>query len=163
MTDFTILYYGLQPTRPLCPWDFRGKNTRVGCHFLLQAVFLTQGLTPGLLHGQVDSFTTEPPGKPLVSISLVTFMQCHCQHQQTLPCSLIKFISQFTVPSLTHDVPSTHASMFLHFLPTLKLSFFVFTIVVDNTQVLIAPNIPWFHSSIAILKSFFKKKSFFSK
>ena len=26
----------LQPTRPLCPWDFPGKNTGVGCHFLLQ-------------------------------------------------------------------------------------------------------------------------------
>ena len=25
-----------QPTRLLCPWDSPGKNTRVGCHFLLQ-------------------------------------------------------------------------------------------------------------------------------
>ena len=29
--------------------DFPGKNTRVGCHFLLQVVFLTQGSNPGLL------------------------------------------------------------------------------------------------------------------
>ena len=27
-----------------------GKNTGVGCHFLLQGVFLTQGLNLGLLH-----------------------------------------------------------------------------------------------------------------
>ena len=26
----------LQPTRPLCPWGSPGKNTGVGCHFLLQ-------------------------------------------------------------------------------------------------------------------------------
>ena len=26
----------LQPTRPLCPWDFPGKSTGVGCHVLLQ-------------------------------------------------------------------------------------------------------------------------------
>ena len=26
----------LQPTRLLCPWDSPGKNTGVGCHFLLQ-------------------------------------------------------------------------------------------------------------------------------
>ena len=26
------------------------KNTGVGCHFLLQGIFLTQGLNPGLLH-----------------------------------------------------------------------------------------------------------------
>ena len=41
--------YGLQPTRLLCPWDFPGKRTGVGCHFLLQAIFLTQGLNLGLL------------------------------------------------------------------------------------------------------------------
>ena len=27
--------HGLQPTRPLRPWDFLGKSTRVGCHCLL--------------------------------------------------------------------------------------------------------------------------------
>ena len=26
------------PTRLLCSWDFSGKNSRVGCHFLLQKV-----------------------------------------------------------------------------------------------------------------------------
>ena len=31
-------------------WDFPGKNTRVGCHFLLQGIFLTQGSNPHLLH-----------------------------------------------------------------------------------------------------------------
>ena len=41
---------GLQPARLLCPWDFPGKNTGVGCHFLLQEIFLTQGLNQGLPH-----------------------------------------------------------------------------------------------------------------
>ena len=27
--------HGLQPASLLCPWDFPGKNTTVGCHFLL--------------------------------------------------------------------------------------------------------------------------------
>ena len=27
--------HGLQPTRLPCPWDFPGKSTEVGCHFLL--------------------------------------------------------------------------------------------------------------------------------
>ena len=35
--------HGLQPTRLLCPWDFPGKNTGVGCHFLLQGIFPDQG------------------------------------------------------------------------------------------------------------------------
>ena len=29
---------------------FPGKSTGVGCHFLLQRIFLTQGLNSGLLH-----------------------------------------------------------------------------------------------------------------
>ena len=29
----------LQPTKLLCPWDFPGRNTGVGCHFLLQKIF----------------------------------------------------------------------------------------------------------------------------
>ena len=33
-----------------CPWDFSGKNTGVGCHFLLQGIFQTQGLNTHLLH-----------------------------------------------------------------------------------------------------------------
>ena len=31
--------HGLQPTRLLCPWDFPGKNTGVGCHCLLQIYY----------------------------------------------------------------------------------------------------------------------------
>ena len=42
--------HGLQPTRLLHPWDFPGKNTGVGCHFLLQEIFPTQGLNPSLPH-----------------------------------------------------------------------------------------------------------------
>ena len=40
---------GLQPARLLCPWDTPGMNTGVGCHALLQGVFLTQGSNPSLL------------------------------------------------------------------------------------------------------------------
>ena len=39
-----------QPTRLPHPWDSLGKNTGVGCHFLLQGIFLTQGLNLGLLN-----------------------------------------------------------------------------------------------------------------
>ena len=46
----TLQPYGLPPARPLCPWVSPGKNTLVGCHFLLQGFFHTQGLNSGLLH-----------------------------------------------------------------------------------------------------------------
>ena len=46
-------------SQTLCPWNFPGKNTRVGYHFLLQEIFSTQGLNMhllSLLRWQVDSF-----------------------------------------------------------------------------------------------------------
>ena len=38
-------------------WNFPGKNAGVGCHFLLQEIFLTQGSKPRLLHWQADSLS----------------------------------------------------------------------------------------------------------
>ena len=52
--------------RLLCPWDFPDKNTGVGCYFLLQGIFLTQGLSLHLfclLHWQVGSLPLASPGK----------------------------------------------------------------------------------------------------
>ena len=37
-------------TKLLHPRDFPGKSTGVGCHFLLQGIFPTQGSNPGLSH-----------------------------------------------------------------------------------------------------------------
>ena len=37
-------------TKFLHPWDFQGQSPGVGCHFLLQGIFPTQGSNPGLLH-----------------------------------------------------------------------------------------------------------------
>ena len=59
--------HGLQVTRLFCPWDFPGKNTRVGCHFLLQRIFPTQGLNsclPSLLLWQVGSLSLSHLGNP---------------------------------------------------------------------------------------------------
>ena len=51
-------------TKLPCPWSFPGKNTGVGCHFLLQGIFPTQGSNPGPPALQADSLSSEPPGKP---------------------------------------------------------------------------------------------------
>ena len=49
--------HGLEPARLLCPWNSPGKNTGVGCHFLLQGIYLTKGLNPSLLHCRWIFFT----------------------------------------------------------------------------------------------------------
>ena len=55
------------PTRFLCLWNSSGKKTGVGCRFLLQGIFLTQGSTSVSCVsciGRQAVFTTAPPGKP---------------------------------------------------------------------------------------------------
>ena len=59
--------HGLQPARLLCPWSFLGKSTWVGCHFLLQGLFPTQGPNRSpwcRLHWQVDSLLPVPGRLP---------------------------------------------------------------------------------------------------
>ena len=62
--------YGPWPARLLLPWDSPGKNTGVGCHFLLQGIFPTQGffpepeIKPRFPALQADSLPCESPGKP---------------------------------------------------------------------------------------------------
>ena len=50
------------PARLLCPWNSPGKNTGVGCHFLLQGIFWTQGSNLHLLHWQEDSLPLRHQG-----------------------------------------------------------------------------------------------------
>ena len=56
--------HGLYPTRLLCPWDFPGKNTGVGCHSLLQGIFLIQRSKPGLLHCRQILYHLSYQGSP---------------------------------------------------------------------------------------------------
>ena len=72
----------LWPHRLFCPWDFPGTNTGAGCHFFLQGMFLTQGLSLGLPHcrqilhclsheAEVAPMEHSPlPSIPLLSTSL---------------------------------------------------------------------------------------------
>ena len=56
---------------------FSRQNTGVGCHFLLQGIFPTQGSNPGLLHWRQNTLPSEPPGKSLDPISSL-FSQFFC-------------------------------------------------------------------------------------
>ena len=68
-----LQFHRLQPTRLLCPWDFPGKNTGVGCDFLLQGIFPTQRLNLCLLHCRQILYQLSQQGSH-VSIKL-----CICQ------------------------------------------------------------------------------------
>ena len=67
MSD-SVWPYGLETPRLLFPWDSLGKNTRVGCHALLQGIFPTRRLNLPLLHllhWPAGSLSLAPPGKPM--------------------------------------------------------------------------------------------------
>ena len=46
------------------PWDFPGNSTGVGCHFLFQGIFLTQGLNRGLPHCSHILYQLNYQGRP---------------------------------------------------------------------------------------------------
>jgi len=85
VTPWTIAHW-------LCPWNFPGKNTRLGCHFLFQGIFLTQGSNLYLLcllHWQADSL-------PLGHLGSRMYILCVCihthTHTHTHTCAYINFI-----------------------------------------------------------------------
>ena len=46
----SVMSDSLQSHGLYSPWNSPGQNTRVGSHSLLQGIFSTQGLNPGILH-----------------------------------------------------------------------------------------------------------------
>ena len=60
------------PSRLFCPWDSPGKHPGMGCHALLQEIFLPQGSNPRLLHlllWQTGSLPLGPTAKsPYISL-----------------------------------------------------------------------------------------------
>ena len=47
-------------SQALHPWASPGKNTGVGCHFLLQGIFPDPGIEPRSPALQADTLTSEP-------------------------------------------------------------------------------------------------------
>ena len=120
--------HGLQLIRLLCPQNFPSKNTGVGCHFLIQGIFPTQGLKLllHLLHWQADSLPVEPLRKPppsqfkaVQSLCRKSLQKCSttippsqepsppevrsCFHQwQWFPCRVPRWCSSARGDSLTY-------------------------------------------------------------
>ena len=53
--------------------DSPGKSTGVGCHFLFQGIFLSQGLNLGLLHYRQILYHLSHQGSPLSLLLLSKF------------------------------------------------------------------------------------------
>ena len=57
-----------------------GKNTAVGCHFLLKGIFLTQGSNPRLLHQQAYSLPLSHQGSPIVMVLGFKYLLKNSRH-----------------------------------------------------------------------------------
>ena len=68
MSD-SLQHHGLQPTRLLCPWDFSGKSTGVGCHFPPPGDLPNPEIKPVSLALEAYSFSAEPLGKPIIKLT----------------------------------------------------------------------------------------------
>ena len=60
----SVLSDSLQPHRLYSPWNSPGQNSGVGSLFLLQGIFPTQGLNPGLPHGRRILYQLSHKGSP---------------------------------------------------------------------------------------------------
>ena len=72
-----------------CPWNSPGKNTRVGCHFLLQEIFPTQGSNPGLLHSRQIFYWLSYQGSLRVCVYMCV---CMCIHIYMCKLSYLEII-----------------------------------------------------------------------
>ena len=81
--------HGLKPDRLLCPWKFPEKNTGVGCHFLLQRIFPTQGSNlhlPCLLHFRWILYPLSHRGSPHCSCIKPAMWGVLLLHQAECSC-----------------------------------------------------------------------------
>ena len=62
----SVMPDSLQPHGLYSPLNSPGQNTRVGSLSLLQGIFPTQGLNPGLLHCQWILYQLSPKGSPRI-------------------------------------------------------------------------------------------------
>ena len=77
MSNSFMIPWTVASARLLCPWDFPGKNTGVGCHFFLQKIFLNKGTNPSLQNWQVDSLLLRHQGSPHPGLGYGNSLYCN--------------------------------------------------------------------------------------
>ena len=70
--------HGLGLAKIFCPWDSPGKHTGVGCHFLLQEIFLTHGSNLGFLYFRQTLYHLSQQGN-----STIKRITCNLDYMKT--------------------------------------------------------------------------------
>ena len=80
----------------LCPWNSPGHNTGVGCHSLLQGIFLTQRSNQdGLLHGRQILYHLSHQGSPFrrYRVSITTWMSWKQKERKMVNRTLMPYVA----------------------------------------------------------------------
>ena len=88
--------HGRQPTRLHCPWDSPGKNTGVGCHFLLQCMKVrSESEVAQSWPTLCDPMDCSPPGSSIHWILQARVLEWGAIAFSTVPryCSMLLFLN----------------------------------------------------------------------
>ena len=97
--SFSVVSDSLQPHGLYSPWNSPGQNTGVGSLSLLQGIFPTQGLNPGLLHCRQILYHLSHKGSPRILEWVVYPFSCgSSQHRNWTRVSCIagEFFTNWT-------------------------------------------------------------------
>ena len=87
--------------------DSPGKNTRAGCHLLLQGIFLTQELNPSLLHCRQILYYLSHQGSPRKFPSTSALKFLFLASSQFYPCITHLTPNTILILQNTHEASST--------------------------------------------------------
>ena len=96
----SVMSDSLQPHGLYSPWNYLGQNTGVGGLSLLQGIFPTQGLNPGLLHCRQILYHLSHQGSPLTLTSLDKCLFSECI--KSLLCMRVCQVTSVVSDSLWH-------------------------------------------------------------
>ena len=95
-----------QPTRLLRPWDSPGKNTGVGCHFLLQSMKVkSESEVTQSCPNLIDPMDCSLPGSPVHGIFQAKVLRSELKNY-TITSVALYWFSQVTSESESHSVMS---------------------------------------------------------
>ena len=98
----SVVSNSLQPHGLYSPWNSAGQNTGVGIHYLLQGIFPTQGLDPGLLHCRWSLYQLSHKESPRI-LELVSSVSSIAQSCPTLCDPMNR-----STPDTNYEFTQTH-------------------------------------------------------
>ena len=103
--------HGLEPTRFLCPWNSAGKNTGVGCRFLLWGNLLDPGIKHASPALQVDSLLLSHQRSPILRVTTRKNLRPNHSKEKPLKSKPARWCAFILWAGYLWDAPSSKFSL----------------------------------------------------